>query len=36
MIKKRATTDAHEPNAGFDFHIVWAIRKCIELTRWRN
>ena len=36
MIKKRVTTDAHEPNAGYDFHIVWTIRKCIELLNFNE
>lgn len=33
---KRKTTDAHEPNAGYDFHVVWAIRKCLDLLNFED
>lgn len=31
---KRKISDAHEPNAGYDFHVVWAIRKCLDLLNF--
>lgn len=35
-MKKRKITDAQEPNAGNDFHIVWTIRKCLELLNFSD
>lgn len=31
---KRKITDAQEPNAGYDFHVIWAIRKSLELLNF--
>lgn len=33
-MQKRKFTDAHEPNAGSDFHVVWAVRKCLGLLNF--
>jgi hypothetical protein len=34
--KKRAVTDAPESNAGDDFHVLWAVRKSIELINFNE
>jgi len=34
--KKRIITDVHEPNAGTDYHILWAIRKCLLLINFEK
>ena len=34
MIKKRVVTDAPESNAGDDFHILWSVRKAIDLLHF--
>lgn len=33
---KRKMTDAQEPNAGYDFHVTWTIRKCLELLNFSD
>lgn len=35
-IKKRIIVDAHEPNAGTDFHILWAVQKCLHLLNFKS
>ncbi len=32
-IKKNKTPDAAESNAGDDFHVLWTIRKCLDLLK---
>lgn len=34
MNKKRKSTDVHESNAGHDFHIIWAVRKSLDLLNF--
>ena len=33
---KRKLTDAREPNAGTDFHILWSVKKCLELLNFNS
>lgn len=33
--KQRILIDAHESNAGSDFHILWAVQKCLELLNFK-
>ncbi len=34
--KQRTLIDAHESNAGTDFHILWAVQKCLELLNFKS
>lgn len=34
--KKRIATDAHESNAGTDFHILWSVQKCLGLLNFKT
>jgi len=36
MPKKRIITDAPESNAGDDFHVLWSVRKCLELINFNE
>jgi hypothetical protein len=36
MTKKRVVTDAPESNAGDDFHVLWAVRKSVELINFKE
>lgn len=35
-MSERKYTDAQYPNAGNDFHVVWTIRKCLELLHFHE
>lgn len=34
--KKRLITDAHEPNAGTDFHVLWCIERALSLLNFQE
>lgn len=34
--KKRLITDAHEPNAGTDFHVLWCIERALSLLNFKE